>query len=75
MVGTAADIVTSSASMSSAIGPGSVWTSGSTCLAPTNVAAYGSPQPLAWNIGTTGRTTSDSLIPFASTWPAIALWR
>jgi hypothetical protein len=36
---------------------------GMTSVAPTNTAAYGSPQAFAWNIGTTGSATSRSASP------------
>src|SRR6478609_7048714 len=57
-VGTPADTVTPSASnrscrlLPSRNGPGR------TSLAPTMQAAYGRPQALTWNIGTTGRMVS-----------------
>ena len=38
---------------------------GSTCRAPAIVAAYGRPQALTWNIGTTGITESSSRTPSA----------
>ena len=46
--------------------------------APTSVQVNGKPQAFAWNIGTTGRTVSDSMIESvpaiaeASEWIAIA---
>src|SRR3954452_5609131 len=33
---------------------------GNTCAAPASAHVYGSPQAFAWNIGTTGITTSAS---------------
>ncbi len=65
-VGTPAVTVTRSPWMSAATSRGVGCTPGYTCAAPTMVALKGSPQALAWNIGTTDSTTSRSIKPKAS---------
>src|SRR5436190_17016250 len=70
MVGTPAASVTFSACSRDSTGSGCIWLPGKTCLAPTNVAAYGSPQALAWNIGTMAMTVSRSETAIVSTWQA-----
>src|SRR3954468_7641911 len=57
-VGTPADTVTPSASNSSYRLLPSRNGPGNTSLAPTMHAAYGRPQALTWNMGTTGRMVS-----------------
>ena len=62
-MGTAPAIVGRSASMSRTSGSGCRNRSGMTRSAPAYIAAYGSPQAFAWNIGTTGSTRSCSDSP------------
>jgi len=66
MVGTPAARVTSSDSIISASLTGTMFGPGMTSLAPDATPAWASPQALAWNIGTTGRTTSLSQTPTES---------
>jgi hypothetical protein len=69
----AAEYVTFSCSKSSCSDLPSNAQPGNTSLAPTSGAAYAIPQPLAWNMGTTGSTlsreerliTSGSATPYA----------
>ena len=65
-VGTAAARVARSAAMKAA--SGAAWANrfGSSRSAPTSQAAYGMPQALPWNMGTTGSTRSYWLSPRAS---------
>ena len=58
MVDTPAETVTRSVSRRSTIAFGSAAPARNTCFAPAPAAAYGSPQALAWNIGTIGKTVS-----------------
>ena len=60
-VGTPADSVTPSDSISSCSDLPSSPGPGNTSLAPTMQATYGRPQALTWNIGTTGRMASCAL--------------
>ena len=65
-VGTPAETVTLSALLSACrLGPSS-WRPGMTSAAPTIGAAYGVPQALTWNIGTTGITRSMARRPNTS---------
>jgi hypothetical protein len=66
IVGTPAASVTFSPSISSAIAFGCRFGPGMTSDAPAITAAWQRPQALAWNIGTTGITTSRSHTPAAS---------
>ena len=66
IVGTPAASVTRSDSISSAIAGGVMCGPGNTSSAPAITAACARPQALAWNIGTTGRTTSRSQTPSVS---------
>src|SRR4051794_274028 len=59
IVGTAALIVTFSASIALASGSACMNLLGITRLQPVRPAAYGMPQALAWNIGTIGSIRSD----------------
>ena len=59
-MGTAPASVGRSSSISAASGSGCRNRSGMIEVAPAITAAYGSPQALAWNIGTTGSTRSRS---------------
>ncbi len=69
IVGTPAVIVTFSCwNASSRLSP-SRNGPGKTCFAPTNVQVNGKPQAFAWNMGTTGSTTSCSV---TESTPAIA---
>src|SRR6202007_2879657 len=63
MVGTAPATVGRSSSIMPISDLASRWQSGSSRSAPALTAAYGSPQPLAWNIGTIGSTQSLELTP------------
>ena len=65
-VGTPALKVTFSPSSSSCRDLPSRCGPGNTSLAPTIGAAYGTPQALTWNIGTTGRITSLPPTPMPS---------
>ena len=58
IVGTPAANVTRSLSQRSSRLTGSRWGPGMTMRAPAATAPKGSPQALAWNIGTTGMTVS-----------------
>jgi hypothetical protein len=66
MVGTPPAMVTRSRCMRSTSDAGSRCGPGNTSLAPHMTAQNGSPQALAWNIGTTGKTQSDSPMPSVS---------
>jgi hypothetical protein len=44
-------------------------------VAPVATPAWARPQALAWNIGTTGRMTSRSLMPSVSAIIAPKVWR
>ena len=66
IVGTPAASVTFSDSISSASAAGCIFGPGSASDAPAITAAWQRPQALAWNIGTTGITTSRSLTAAAS---------
>src|SRR3989344_840066 len=66
MVGTPADIVTFSSSKRLYSDAPSRWWPGITSLQPTIAAAYGRPQALTWNMGTTGSTVSVALRHIAS---------
>ena len=66
MVGTPAEIVTPSDAMRPSSGAGAVNRWGIACLAPSMAAAKGSPQPIAWNIGTTAHAQSVALRPRVS---------
>ena len=52
IVGTPAEMVTDSDTMRSRSLSGVMKRCGMTCFAPSMVAVYGRPQPIAWNIGT-----------------------
>ena len=65
-VGTAAATVARSAAMNRASGAAWVNRLGSSRSAPTSQAAYGIPQALPWNMGTTGSRRSYWLSPRAS---------
>ena len=65
-VGTAAASVARSAAMNRASGAACANRFGSSRSAPTSQAAYGMPQALPWNMGTTGSTRSFWLIARAS---------
>ena len=58
MVGTPAESVTRSSAISAASREGSMKRCGITCLQPSISAAHGTPQPMAWNIGTMPSTVS-----------------
>ncbi len=60
IVGTPAVTVTRCSTKASSRLCGSRCGPGKTCFAPISVQANGKPHALAWNIGTTGRTTSAS---------------
>ena len=66
IVGTPAATVTRSDSMRSTIADGERSGPGNTRLAPAKTAACARPHALAWNIGTTGSTTSASDTPSVS---------
>ena len=66
MVGTPAETVTPSDAMRPVSGSGAMNRWGIACLAPSMVAAKGSPQPIAWNIGTTAHAQSVALRPMVS---------
>ena len=72
IVGTPALTVTCSPSKASSRLWGSRCGPGKTCFAPTSVQLNGKHQALAWNIGTTGRTVSPSVMP--SSEPAVSAW-
>src|SRR3990170_4342340 len=76
IVGTPAATVTCSVSNASRRLTASRCGPGNTCLAPTIVQLKGKHQALAWNIGTTGSTTSAVVRPtpgaIVSAWSAIA---
>ena len=65
-VGTPAAKLTFSDSINSKIDLPSMAGPGKTSLAPVIAAAYGRPQALTWNIGTTGSTESRALMLSAS---------
>ena len=67
IVGTPAASVTFSASISSAIAGGVICGPGNASALPAITAACARPQALAWNIGTTGITTSRSETATVST--------
>ena len=67
IVGTPAATVTFSSTIRLAIDGPERSGPGITSVAPVATAACASPQALAWNIGTTGRITSDSRAPRLST--------
>jgi len=72
IVGTPAATVTRSSTMRSAIALPDRSGPGITRPAPVATPACASPHALTWNIGTTGRTVSDSRIPSPSeSMPAI----
>ena len=66
MVGTPAAIVTRSVSIISASAGGVIRGPGRTRSAPVATPAWARPHTFAWNIGTTGSTTSRSHTPIAS---------
>ena len=66
IVGTPAATVTRSSTISSAMALPDRSGPGITSVAPEATAAWASPHALAWNIGTTGRITSDSRAPSES---------
>ncbi len=63
MVGTPAVNVTPSSTIRSASALGCIIGPGKTMAAPPAGPAWARPHALAWNIGTTGMTTSVSAIP------------
>jgi hypothetical protein len=67
IVGTPAATVTRSSTIKSAIAGPERSGPGITSDAPHATAAWASPHALAWNMGTTGRITSDSRAPSEST--------
>ena len=73
-VGTAAEKVTPSVSRSSKIDSPSIFAPGMTSLAPTAGALKATPQALAWNIGTTGSTTSAAPRPITSACRQMKVW-
>ena len=66
IVGTPAATVTFSSTTRSAIAGPDRSGPGSTSVAPLATPAWARPHALAWNIGTTGRITSDSRAPSES---------
>ena len=66
MVGTPAGTVTRSSTMRSASALGERSGPGMISVAPVATPAWARPQALAWNIGTTGSTRSDSRMPMLS---------
>ena len=70
MVGTPAATVTRSSSMRAAMAGGERSGPGRTSVEPAATPAWARPQALAWNMGTTGRITSDSRAPRLSAWRA-----
>ena len=75
MVGTPAATVTRSSSMSLARATGDRSAPGITRVAPVATPAWARPQALAWNIGTTGSTTSRSQTPIVSAIITPKVWR
>ena len=66
IVGTPAEMVTSSSHMSCNNRSGDMKRCGITCLQPSIDAANGRPQPMAWNIGTMPHRESSAVRPMAS---------
>ncbi len=75
IVGTPAATVTRSLTIRSATALPERSGPGMTSVAPEATAAWARPQALAWNIGTTGRITSDSRAPSESAVIAPMVWR
>ena len=48
---------------------------GMTCFAPSMVAVYGRPQPIAWNIGTMPQVQSVPERPMTSVIASHMVWR
>ena len=65
-MGTPADMVTDSDTMRSRSRSGVMKRCGMTCFAPSMVAVYGRPQPIAWNIGTMPHVQSAPERPMTS---------
>ena len=74
IVGTPAATVTFSVSIMSAREGALRSAPGITIVDPVATAACANPQALAWNIGTTGRTTSRSQTPIVSAIIAPNVW-
>ncbi len=70
IVGTPADIVTSSSEMNWTRRAGSMNLWGNVCLQPSMEAQNGKPHPMAWNIGTIPQTasTADRLMASVMAW-------
>ncbi len=75
MVGTPAEIVTSSDSKRSRRLAASRKRWGITCLAPSIMAAKGRPQPMAWNMGTMPQALSRPESPMASVIASVMVCR